>query len=547
MSYSEQQNRRRGDSAVTNQGEHDQNKWPVVVDSPAFNRFFKSRFSDFFCDPNLTLCKIYLCKGYVLCAYHTSDNKPIACLSMKSFTDQIKDLCRTSNFRRIAFVCVGASPVNSAQFIRFEFNVRSIFAIIPYNKSIGFIVVKNPARLNMTAELHLIEYFLQDQGVDVQYISLSDVGKIIGTAYESAGSTRRLHSAIVNDRLVINTDGNGVPDKAHSKSSTKKPKHQTDNSNNSDSSFLSGLDFGDLDFFNKESGELAAMSEAKPEKPIEPQKPLDKLPPKLNIELSQYAESVQKFQQNNQKILNEIRDIVVSRKIKFLVHFTDVHNADSIRKFGFLTRDQLDRYLSGNYHYHDQIRGDNDSWSVSVSIEYPNSRMLYRHQNRDKTGSTVIFFLDPAILYTFPCAFCFTNAASYVSQEIASKDQFATLEKISTVKLSEQYVEDFKMMFCETDDKHRQTSLLPDSMPTDIQAEVLVNASIPKEYILDEFTIVNDKSAAADPYALDHYIAKTYGLKRDDQYSYWHMHKVLAVSTRGNNSRKEIVVQDLIH
>lgn len=155
--------------------------------------------------------------------------------------------------------------------------------------------------------------------------------------------------------------------------------------------------------------------------------------------------------------------------IPYLLHFTDVVNLPRIMKEGLSSLAVLT--ASGvPFRANDRLRLDGQTDAVSLSIGHPNDKMFakYRWQNAER--GWVVLILSPAILWTLPIAFNRHNAGDK-RVSILSKKERMTLDA-------------FEVMFTPSDDlPSRDASNLLAYDPTDVQAEVLVFATIPADLI----------------------------------------------------------------
>ena len=173
----------------------------------------------------------------------------------------------------------------------------------------------------------------------------------------------------------------------------------------------------------------------------------------------------------------KIETIVKSRSINELIHFTRYENLESILKNGLITRDLLSSSAIKN----DELRLDEHTNTVSVSISFPNYLMFYpkRLDSKITAQGWVVLTLHPQLLWDKKCAFYEHNAASSVMRR----------RPIETLMLPSA----LEHMFAESSalsldsEFDRTKNRLETSDPTDPQAEVLVCSNIPKEYIMSVF------------------------------------------------------------
>ncbi|MGC6175514.1 DarT ssDNA thymidine ADP-ribosyltransferase family protein [Lacrimispora sp. 38-1] len=168
---------------------------------------------------------------------------------------------------------------------------------------------------------------------------------------------------------------------------------------------------------------------------------------------------------DKEKIINEIN----LREIEYFVHFTDVNNLPNILKMGLLTRSTLD-LSKMKYSYNDEVRADNVTKSISLSISFPNYKMFYPITLKYPNREYCVLLLKALEVIKYDCAFNFTNAASNACR-------FIPIEERKTYS-------SFHNMFQLNLNGHIRSELcLFDFEPTDPQAEILVLDNIPAKCI----------------------------------------------------------------
>lgn len=107
----------------------------------------------------------------------------------------------------------------------------------------------------------------------------------------------------------------------------------------------------------------------------------------------------------------KIRHDVLKRGIRLLPHFTQVANLPNIVRYGLLSRMELmERTI--DYLPSDAWRLDDNFVATSVSVSDIDFQLFRRKQRNWKRTEWVVLFLDPSILWTHRCRFCFQNAAT---------------------------------------------------------------------------------------------------------------------------------------
>ncbi|WP_407644158.1 DarT ssDNA thymidine ADP-ribosyltransferase family protein [Ferrimonas sediminicola] len=105
------------------------------------------------------------------------------------------------------------------------------------------------------------------------------------------------------------------------------------------------------------------------------------------------------------------------------MHFTDVRHLPSILQFGLMTRAQI-AGLQTPVYPNDDVRLDGHPNSVSVSISFPNDRMLYKYR-RQVQRQFAIVCLHPSVLWTHRTAFYPDNAANTTMRQLHPRNLMA--------------------------------------------------------------------------------------------------------------------------
>jgi len=169
----------------------------------------------------------------------------------------------------------------------------------------------------------------------------------------------------------------------------------------------------------------------------------------------------------------KIDKFLKQRNIERLVHFTDVRNLDSIKKFGILPIKRLEE-KNIKYYFNDLQRRDNQLGGSSVSITLLNKHLFRAFQIRNKKRRWVEVEINPIVVAKRNCLFYCCNASS-------SKFKGASEEYLSSYDA-------LASMFAETvTDSKGRTYDRKDKKPnqtTNEQAEIIVKWMIPKSQIL---------------------------------------------------------------
>jgi hypothetical protein len=164
-----------------------------------------------------------------------------------------------------------------------------------------------------------------------------------------------------------------------------------------------------------------------------------------------------------------IKALVAELQIPYLVHFTRSENLPSIMENGLLPRTEFE--CEGvACEVNDELRLDGRLEAISLSIAFPNSRMLWALRQKHAAVSWAILAVSKSVLWENDCAFCKHNAAD---------------KRISTVPLDElQTVDALAGMYGEIPGRDRTQQNLKTYDPTDVQAEILAFGRIPPDRIL---------------------------------------------------------------
>lgn len=160
------------------------------------------------------------------------------------------------------------------------------------------------------------------------------------------------------------------------------------------------------------------------------------------------------------------------RKIRKLIHFTNIENLESILNYGLLPRKILeDRNIS--FKFTDADRHDHRKDCTSLSIEYPNFKMLYL-KKKQYNDNFIVIVLDAIsiLLNEYKKYYLYINAANKNAQYWLQKEELADPKY-------------FDKMFMESVIDIKRDCNIPDYITTDPQAEILYNGPISIKDILE--------------------------------------------------------------
>ena len=111
---------------------------------------------------------------------------------------------------------------------------------------------------------------------------------------------------------------------------------------------------------------------------------------------------------------DRISNIIKTRNITQLVHFTKKQNINSIIKNGLLSIEELKK-RNLEYIYNDPERRDDWNYAISLSITNKNLFLFESFKRRQKLidSDFVEIKIDPSVIVDNECIFCDTNAASH--------------------------------------------------------------------------------------------------------------------------------------
>lgn len=125
----------------------------------------------------------------------------------------------------------------------------------------------------------------------------------------------------------------------------------------------------------------------------------------LEKHLSQYAKN--KFYHKY-----EIENMMGSRGIKYLCHFTPIDNLKSILNNGLYSREYIEDNLPSAL-WTDDVRAEGLKHGICLSLSFPNDKMFYKKRKETEgIHEWAVIILDARkVILDFDCAFFATNAA----------------------------------------------------------------------------------------------------------------------------------------
>jgi len=172
-------------------------------------------------------------------------------------------------------------------------------------------------------------------------------------------------------------------------------------------------------------------------------------------------------------VSRKIERLAEARNIEYLLHFTPIENIQSILSNGLASRADLD-HNGISYTYTDDWREDDKPDALSLSVTEINYAMLKAKRKSCGDGWAVLA-IDPSVLWTHSCRFCWTNAAS---REVKNYRGF-----LGGPWGFERMFQDAPMSSSDAQGL-RDAYNIADNMPTDNAAEVQVFDPIDSDLIL---------------------------------------------------------------
>lgn len=187
---------------------------------------------------------------------------------------------------------------------------------------------------------------------------------------------------------------------------------------------------------------------------------------------------------------DDIRRSVRNRSIECLLHFTQLLNLESIIEHGFLPRSMIEGRDDITAHVIGADRLDGEDDAISVSVSAFNHAMFSAKRWRSNGLPWIVLALDPSILWTHPCRFHASNAASgearrrqggrnhiWAFQEMFAESQYGNTGRFKGLRW-------------------REETGIPDHLTTFPDAEVQVLAPVSSALITDGWI---DREDLVDP------------------------------------------------
>lgn len=172
--------------------------------------------------------------------------------------------------------------------------------------------------------------------------------------------------------------------------------------------------------------------------------------------------------------IEKLLEIAKNHNIEYFVHFTRLENLDSIIQKGIITRSELN-FKQINYQYTDENRFDNQLNTISLSVTFPNYKMLFFKMMKNPDAKWCVLLMKPESILKKRCAFNSQNAACSTMSGIDTTDR---LQPEAFESMFNEIVGEYNRSMLYFDDKNTV-----DKFATDPQAEVLCYESISPDEI----------------------------------------------------------------
>lgn len=167
-----------------------------------------------------------------------------------------------------------------------------------------------------------------------------------------------------------------------------------------------------------------------------------------------------------------IKNIIQQRKIQNLIHFTKFENLESILQNGLLSRQYLDMN-NIKYEFNDTSRWDEKTNATCFSVEFANTYLLNKFKELYKDSKWVIISLDINLLYKCNQK-CFCNRNAGGAPNWVNSDKSRNFGAFASM---------FNENISSSSPSRSEQLYIKDYLPTDVQAEVLIESKIDSSFI----------------------------------------------------------------
>ena len=191
------------------------------------------------------------------------------------------------------------------------------------------------------------------------------------------------------------------------------------------------------------------------------------------------------LQKKNIDLINScktINDVIISRNIRHLYHFTNIRNLESILEYNLLPINEL-KNRNIVFEYNDPSRLDGFKNRNSFSLSFPNDHFLTRLMLDHPERTYIILEFDVQILN-------FLVEAPYFCKHNAARSDITPASCTGVTSFSDMFPNEFYFKNPQSMDHHgkmpilrKRSPELPLCYPSDSQAEILIKGEINSVYI----------------------------------------------------------------
>ena len=206
------------------------------------------------------------------------------------------------------------------------------------------------------------------------------------------------------------------------------------------------------------------------------------------------------------KSKEKIKQVIKTREIKEILHFTQFDNLNNIGKYGLLSRNNLVNNKI-DFKFNDEKRFDHKNNGICCSISFPNYQLFYKLRQEQNNLIWVVISIDPSILCLNNCYFFNENAAKSKYNEIKDTELMNS--------------ESFEKMFEDQESNLRSTLNLSQIYTTNPQAEVIIEDKIFQIFINCIYFINEEEKMMAKSKYPWHLKTDSHYFNYREDYEYW--------------------------
>ena len=192
-----------------------------------------------------------------------------------------------------------------------------------------------------------------------------------------------------------------------------------------------------------------------------------------------FEEDLEQYKKEKQKseYYNTIKSFLQERGISELVHFTNIKNIDSIKKYGLLSINKMNE-MGIKYYANDKSRYDGYRDAICLSISRVNEPLFVQYCSKSN-DEFVTLYIDASMLYieNNKRIYCQTNAANS-DKSIVKGNSISELKAMFNDNVTYNVNSSYESRTISRVEKKRKGN-----ETTDIQAEILWFDNVPLKYI----------------------------------------------------------------